>query len=93
MKPYYEHGGITIYNADCKKLLLELPQPAAELCFTDPPYNMKHVDGGGFAAARAFYREGALDGLSRFDTRTTQNTITLPNVMSIANCAIAREIS
>lgn len=65
-KPYYDSKGITIYHGDCKKILLALPQPAAELCFTDPPYNMKYVDGGGFAAACDFYREGALDGLCDF---------------------------
>ena len=37
MKPYYQHGGITIYNADCR---LVLPTLQADLVVTDPPYGM-----------------------------------------------------
>ncbi len=67
MKPYFDDGrGITIYHGDCKAILLQLPQPAADVCFTDPPYNMKHMDGSGFAHTREFYREGGLDGLCDF---------------------------
>jgi DNA modification methylase len=36
IKPYYEHGGITIYNADCREVLPELGR--FDLCLTDPPY-------------------------------------------------------
>lgn len=36
MKPYYEHGGITIYHGDCR----ELPEilSVGDLCVTDPQY-------------------------------------------------------
>lgn len=37
MKPYYEHAGITIYHGDCRDVL---PQLAADVCITDPPYNV-----------------------------------------------------
>jgi site-specific DNA-methyltransferase (adenine-specific) len=33
-KPYYEHGGITIYNADCREVLPLIEQP--DTCLTDP---------------------------------------------------------
>jgi site-specific DNA-methyltransferase (adenine-specific) len=36
MKPYYESGGITIYNGDCLDILPTLPK--ADLILTDPPY-------------------------------------------------------
>src|ERR1035437_6127270 len=36
MKPYYQHGGITIYNADCRLVLPTLPK--CDLLLTDPPY-------------------------------------------------------
>ena len=37
MKPYYEHGGVTLYLGDCRDVLPQLPErPAA--CVTDPPY-------------------------------------------------------
>ena len=38
MKPYYEHGGITIYHGDCREVLPGLE--AVDLVLTDPPYGM-----------------------------------------------------
>lgn len=38
MRPYYEHGGITIYHADCRDVLSALPP--ADLVLTDPPYGI-----------------------------------------------------
>jgi site-specific DNA-methyltransferase (adenine-specific) len=38
VKPYYEHGGITIYHGDAYELLPQLPNGAADLLLTDPPY-------------------------------------------------------
>lgn len=39
MKPYYEHGGITIYHGDCLDVLPTLEDKTFDLCLTDPPYN------------------------------------------------------
>ena len=36
MKPYYEHAGIVIYNADCREVLPSLDP--VDLVFTSPPY-------------------------------------------------------
>jgi site-specific DNA-methyltransferase (adenine-specific) len=36
-KPYYEHGGITIYHGDCREILPGLPK--VDLVLTDPPYS------------------------------------------------------
>ncbi len=53
MKPYYDHGGITIYHGDC---LLVLPRvPKFEIVVTDPPY------GHGRTPPRGGAREGTLD--------------------------------
>ena len=38
MKPYYDHNGITIYNADCREVLPELDK--VDLVLTDPPYGI-----------------------------------------------------
>jgi DNA modification methylase len=38
MKPYYEHGGITIYHGDCREILPTLPK--VDLVLTDPPYGI-----------------------------------------------------
>jgi DNA modification methylase len=40
MNPYYEHGGITIYNGDCREILPELPK--VDLVLTDPPYGINY---------------------------------------------------
>ncbi len=44
MKPYYDEDGITIYHADCRDVLSDLPQAAAVV--TDPPYNVGKDYGG-----------------------------------------------
>jgi DNA modification methylase len=41
MKPYYEHGGITIYHGDCREILPSLEQVDAVV--TDPPYGIGWV--------------------------------------------------
>ena len=47
--PYYDHDGITIYNADCRDILPLLPR--VDLVLTDPPYgigNWSANSSGGF---------------------------------------------
>lgn len=36
MKPYYEHGGVTLYHGDCREIAPSLDVDAA--CITDPPF-------------------------------------------------------
>lgn len=64
MKPYYEQDGVTIYHGDCREVLPTVS--GCDLVLTDPPYAHRHMDGGGFASGRKFYRDGALDGLNDF---------------------------
>jgi site-specific DNA-methyltransferase (adenine-specific) len=47
-KPYYEHGGITIYHADCRDILPFVGK--FDLCLTDPPYGV--LSESGSAATR-----------------------------------------
>ena len=42
MKPYYEHGGITIYHGDCREVM---PGLEADVVVADPPYGINY-DGG-----------------------------------------------
>ena len=42
MKPYYEHGGVTIYHGDALALL---PEIDADVLVTDPPYGIAHESG------------------------------------------------
>lgn len=39
MKPYYEHGGITIYHGDALKVLDSLEEGCAQHVIVDPPYS------------------------------------------------------
>jgi site-specific DNA-methyltransferase (adenine-specific) len=62
MKPYYQHGGITIYHGDCRDVLATVGHVDAVI--TDPPY------GVGLEAKRAKQRDGdikARDGSYSFD--------------------------
>lgn len=44
MKPYYSHGGITIYHGDSAHILQEIE--GVDLCLTSPPYDALRVYGG-----------------------------------------------
>jgi DNA modification methylase len=48
MKPYYDHGGITIYHADCREVLPTLADGSVDLVLTDPPYGIASVWKGGW---------------------------------------------
>lgn len=50
MKPYYEHGGIVIYHADCREILPTLGKVDAVV--TDPPYLIHAGHGGGCFGGR-----------------------------------------
>lgn len=39
MKPYYQHGGITIYHGDAIPTLAALPTASVGLVLSDPPYS------------------------------------------------------
>ncbi len=56
MTPYYDEGGITLYNADCLDVLPLLND--VDLIFTSPPYNLGTTTGGGFG----HYRHGQKRG-------------------------------
>jgi site-specific DNA-methyltransferase (adenine-specific) len=56
-KPYYDHAGITIYHADCREILPELPK--VDLVLTDPPYPDQHLE----------YGDCDLSFLNNFDCR------------------------
>ncbi len=42
MKPYYDHGGITIYHGDCREVLPAIETVGGAL-ISDPPYGMDYV--------------------------------------------------
>jgi DNA modification methylase len=54
LKPYYEHGGITIYHGDCQEIL---PTLRADAAITDPPYNVGLKYGAGTNDARQDYED------------------------------------
>lgn len=45
LKPYYDKDGITIYNADCLKVMKQFEDKSFDLVLTDPPYGLKQDKG------------------------------------------------
>jgi DNA modification methylase len=43
-KPYYEHGGIVIYNADCREILPAVRRDG-DIVISDPPFNIGYKYG------------------------------------------------
>jgi len=41
VRPYYEHGGITIYHGDCREVLASMDAGSVDLVLTDPPYGVQ----------------------------------------------------
>lgn len=62
MKPYFDEGGIAIFNADCRDVLPCLAAGSIDLVFTSPPYNLGNTTGGGFPEPLGHYRKSS--GLS-----------------------------
>ena len=46
MTPYYDHGGITIYRGDCRKVMAALPAASVDHILTDPPYGLEFMGKG-----------------------------------------------
>ena len=44
IQPYYQHAGITLYNADCLDVLPNLPTASIDAVVTSPPYAMQRGD-------------------------------------------------
>ena len=43
--PYYEDGKLTIYHADARVILPQLPNESIDMIFTDPPFGHNNNDG------------------------------------------------
>jgi|GEM_PF-2338279 len=51
LKPYFSTRTVTLYNADCRDQLVDLPSASVDLLLTDPPYGMAYEGKGKSAAA------------------------------------------
>jgi site-specific DNA-methyltransferase (adenine-specific) len=69
VKPYYNHGEITIYHGDCREILPTLAP--VDLVLTDPPYSSLDVSKGGGSNPRLVRRD-ALSG-KRLASSTTRS--------------------
>jgi DNA modification methylase len=65
--PYYDEDGVTIYNADCKKVLPFLE--VVDLVLTDPPYGLKRFNNG--QPTRVARMGSGKDGLIEWDQKPT----------------------
>lgn len=43
LKPYYQHGGVTIYHGDCQSIMSDLQARSVDVVVTDPPYFLPAV--------------------------------------------------
>ncbi len=68
MKPYYEHGGITIYHGDCREILPEV-WLGSDLMLTDPPYGIGYVAKAGSGRIGKFDGETVVGDDAPFDPR------------------------
>lgn len=50
MKPYFSTDTVTLYHADCRDQLLDLPSESVDLLLTDPPHGMAYEAKGKNAA-------------------------------------------
>jgi DNA modification methylase len=78
MKPYYEHGGITIYHGDCREILSVLDRYSVDLLVTDPPYGV----GWSGTIRRADSPLGAIVG--------DDGSVDVPAVLALALRALRR---
>jgi DNA modification methylase len=55
--PYYQDSAVTIYHADCREILPELPK--VDLVLTDPPYGLgdRWTGGGTWQHHKGIYAE------------------------------------
>lgn len=44
MKPYFSHGGVTIYLGDCRQVLPELDPASVDVAIADPPYGTTNLE-------------------------------------------------
>jgi len=61
MKPYYDHGGITIYHGDCREILSAEGIRADLLC-TDPPYGIGASHAAHYGEGVKCHRTGIVKG-------------------------------
>jgi site-specific DNA-methyltransferase (adenine-specific) len=79
MKPYYEHGGVTIYHGDCRDVLPEL---TADVVITDPPYGLGELTG-----TEAIRRGKNLYGSTFEDTEEYVQIVVVPSLLeALARC-------
>lgn len=65
--PYFQKGDFVLYNADCLKILEQLPENSIDMIFADPPYNLSN---GGFtvhAGKRVSVNKGTWDESKGFE--------------------------
>jgi site-specific DNA-methyltransferase (adenine-specific) len=81
VKPYYDHGGITIYHADCRSLLTDL---SYDVLITDPPYGVSLGKHAGADKCRAGFlvKRGGYD-----DTPQHFSDVVVPSLTTAISAA------
>ncbi len=60
-KPYFLKDNFVLYNADCLKILLQLPENSIDMVFADPPYNLSNNGFSVHAGKRVSVNKGEWD--------------------------------
>lgn len=87
MKPYYQHGGVTIYHGNCREVLDAEPTIVGiDAIVTDPPYGLSLIGechegqaGCGVRNLDFFPNDTLADGLSHVDTILDATTVLAPH--------------
>lgn len=64
-EPYYKDDYVTIYNADYRYILLDLPK--VDLILTYPPYEINGMGGGGFGGHQFYQNATGICDMISFD--------------------------
>lgn len=59
--PYFHEGNFVLYNADCLKLMEQLPENSIDMIFADPPYNLSNDGFSVHAGKRVSVNKGDWD--------------------------------
>ena len=104
MKPYYEHGGITIYHGDCRDVLPRLDN-YIHLTLTDPPYGIEGGKGtANLARGKGNYTESGWSDTPKYVAdvcvpivsaciEVSERSIITPGYMNMVQYATARNPS
>lgn len=65
--PYFESGGVTLYNDDCINIMSHFPDECVDMIFADPPYNLSNGGITCYAGKMVSVNKGSWDKSNGFE--------------------------